>query len=337
MAGKIGRQTAYLKEQLLEEGHHFSFIQTVRFLLFLLGRQEGPDTDIHDLLRRIRTRPELSLAFPEADVTSVKQLPDLPSRFSITATFLGLYGTASPLPTFYTEDLLQELAQDRSVSRDFVDIFNSRIYSLYFAVWGQYRLFYRIGESRDAEALHRLYCLLGFEGSVLRDGLDDAYGLIRYTGLFNQLPRSAEGLRALLADNLGETVEIEQAVERMASIPEDQLMYLGQRGNQLGETAYLGTEIADRMGKFRVRVGPLSGESFERLLPDKPLFQKMCKLIHTYTDQPLLWDADITLANEDLACARLGEGSWSQLGFNTWIYSGPAPEDASCRLRYGAM
>ena len=302
-----------------------------------MGREGGPDTDVEELLRRIHTGPELSLAFPEADVTSVKALPGEPSRFSVTATFLGLYGTGSPLPTFYTEDLLQEQAQDRTTSRDFIDIFNSRLYSLYFAVWAQYRLFYKIGEARDNDALHRLYCLLGFEGPALREGLDDAYGLIRYTGLLNQLPRSAEGLRALLTDNLGEAVEIEQAVERMASIPENQRFSLGRSGNLLGRTAYLGREIADRMGKFRVHIGPLSGDAFERLLPDKPLYRKMCNLVHCYTDQPLIWDADITLAQEDLTVARLGDGPWSQLGFNTWVYSGPPPEDGSLRLRCASM
>jgi len=33
-------------------------------------------------------------------------------RFLITATFLGLYGVSSPLPTFYTEDLMDEASQD---------------------------------------------------------------------------------------------------------------------------------------------------------------------------------------------------------------------------------
>jgi type VI secretion system protein ImpH len=337
MAGKTGEQTADLKKRLLAEGHRFTFVQAVRFLVFLLRREEGADVDIHDIIKRIRVRPELSLSFPEADVTSIRALPGTPSRFSITTTFLGLYGAASPLPTFYTEDLLQERSQDQSVSRDFIDIFNSRIYSLYFAAWGHYRLFYKIVESRDAEALHRLYCLLGFEGGSLRDSLDDAFSLLRYIGLFSQRLRSAEGLRALLADALGEPVEIEQAVERMAPISEDQRFYLGQRGNGLGETAYLGTEIADRMGKFRVRIGPLSAESFEKLLPGKPLFQKICSLIRYYLDQPLLWDADIVLAQEDLAVARLGEGPWSQLGFNTWVYSGSAPLDAPYRLRCAAI
>jgi type VI secretion system protein ImpH len=334
VAGEDGKQTAYLKEQLLSEGHRFSFIQVVRFILFLLSRETAADTDVSSLLKRIRTRPDLSLSFPETDVTSVKLMPGQPSRFSITATFLGIYGTASPLPTFYTEDLLQEQAQDRSVSRDFIDLFNTRLYALYFAVWSHYRLFYKICESRDAEALHRLYCLIGFEGPALRDSLDDSYGLIRFTGLLTQLVRSAEGLQVLLADIIGEEVEIEQGIERTAQIPEDQRLYIGQGGNTLGETTYLGREIADRMGKFRIRIGPLSGESFTKVLPDKPLFQNICSLIRTYMDQPLIWDADIALAREDLAVARLGFDTWSQLGFNTWIYSGSAPEDGSFRFLY---
>lgn len=333
MAGKTGKQTVDLKKQLLAEGHRFSFVQAIRFLIFLLRREEGMNVGVDDIMKRIQVRPELSLSFPETDVASIKTLTGEPHRYSITTTFLGLYGSGSPLPTFYTEDLLLENAQDRSISRDFIDIFNSRIYSLYFAAWGHCRLFYKIAESRDAESLHRLYCLLGFEGDHLRNSLDDAFALLRYIGLFSQLPRSAEGLRALLADALGASVEIEQAVERMAPIPEDQRFYLGQRGNCLGETSYLGKEIADRLGKFRIQIGPASGESFERLLPGKPLYQRMCSLIRTYLDQPLLWDADIVLDPEDLAMARLGEDSWSQLGFNTWIYSGAAPEDVSCRLR----
>lgn len=335
MASETGRQTPHLKEQLLTEGHRFSFVQAVRFLVFLLRRKAGPDKDIEEILKRIRVRPELSLSFPEADVTSIKELPGTPSGFLMTSTFLGLYGAASPLPTFYTEDLLQERAQDRSVNRDFIDIFNSRLYSLYFAVWSHYRLFYQIGEAGQPEVLHRLYCLLGFEGTGLRDEIDDVYGLIRYIGLFSQFPRSAEGLRSLLADSLGEpSVAIEQGVERMAPIPADQCFSLGRSGNSLGDTAYLGHEIADRMGKIRIRIGPVSGASFADLLPGRPRFQKMGRLIRYYLDQPLIWDADILLEQRELEVARLGDGSWSQLGFNTWIYSGPAP-DIACRARFG--
>ena len=338
MAGKNGDQAPSLKINLLQDGHRFSFIQAVRFLVYLLRREEGVDTDIHEIMRRIRTRPALSLAFPETDVTGIKEIPGPPEHFAITATFLGLYGTSSPLPTFYTEDLLREQSQDRSVSRAFIDVFNSRIYSLYFAAWSHYRLFYKIAEAHDDETLHRLYCLLGYEGDRLREELDDAYGLLRYTGLFVQFPRSAEGLRALLSDSLGEpSVEISQAVERMATIPEDQRFYLGQSGNGLGESAYLGAEIADRMGKFRVHIGPVTKESFSGLLPDRPLFHKMEESIRHYLDQPLLWDADITVRKEDIAVARLGEGSWSQLGYNTWSYSGALPSEMACRVRFSPL
>jgi type VI secretion system protein ImpH len=288
MAGENGRQTVDLKKELLAEGRRFSFVQAVRFLLLLMRRDEGTETDINDLLKRIRARPELSLAFPESDVTAIQELPDLPSRFSITTTFLGLYGTSSPLPTFYTEDLLHEQAQDRSVSRDFIDIFNSRLYALYFAVWSHYRLCYKIEEAGDLETVHRLYCLLGYEGGTLRGHLDDAYSLLRYTGLFIQRPRSAEGLRTLLADRLGEaSVEIDQAVERSAVIPEDQRCYLDQSGCGLGETAYLGERIADRTGKIRVCIGPVKEAVFSALLPDQPLFREIGQMIRHYVDQPL--------------------------------------------------
>jgi type VI secretion system protein ImpH len=319
MADENGRPTAKLTERLLREGHRFSFIQAFRFLLLHLRRQSSPDVQISELVKKIRVRPELSLAFPESDITKIEESTP-PGSFMITAAFLGLYGSSSPLPTFYTEDLLQELSQDRSVSRDFYDIFNSRLYSLYFGIWKHYHLFFNIAEDPDKDVLQRLYCLAGLGGETLRESAENPYGMLRYIGLATQFPRSAEGLRALLADGLSEpTVHITQCRERTANIPEEQRLFLGASGNILGEDAYLGAEIADRAGNFRVHIGPVSREAFYRYLPNQPDFQRLGQLIRFYLDQPLTWDVEVTMDAQDLSTTIVS--SQAMLGCNTWIFS----------------
>ncbi len=334
MADENGRPTAKLTERLLREGRRFSFIQAFRFLLLHLRRESSTDIDISELVKKIRVRPELSLAFPGSDITKIEESTP-PGGFMVTAAFLGLYGASSPLPTFYTEDLLQELGQDRSISREFYDIFNSRLYSLYFGIWKHYHLFFNIAENPDKDVLQRLYCLAGLDGEALRDSAENPYGMLRYIGLATQFPRSAGGLRALLADGLSEpAIHITQCKERIANIPEDQRLFLGTSGNILGEDTYLGEGIADRAGNFRVHIGPVNRETFDRYLPDQPDFQKLGQLIRFYLDQPLTWDVEVMLKPQDITTTVVS--SQAMLGCNTWIFSEGAIPMEHCALFPGS-
>ncbi|MFH1984871.1 MAG: type VI secretion system baseplate subunit TssG [Pseudomonadota bacterium] len=326
MARADRRSPVDLKTQLLQEGKRFSFVQAMRLLHFLVKRQAGNDVDPHTLEQRIRCRPALSLDFPGTDITAIGTSGEAPETFDITATFLGLYGASSPLPTFYTEDLLHEQSDDKSITRDFLDIFNAPLYPLYFRGWGKYQLAYQIVEQEDPDTLHRLFSLLGLESPLFQRRLSDPMALLRYIGLTTQSPRSAEGLRALLSDALdAPRLGIVQCVTRLASIPEDQRCRLGISGASLGHNSYLGVRITDRMGKFRVHIGAADGQTLHRLLPDGVHFKKMTEMIGFYLDQPLTWDLEITVAAGETRHAGLGTDTWSRLGWNTWLFSGPPP------------
>ena len=322
MASPNGGQTPDIKRKLLEEGPHFSFVQALRLLRCIVCGETGSLHDEYEINRKICVRPELSLDFPESDISSIQEISDDPARYLIEATFLELYGTSSPLPTFYTEDLLHEFSEDKTITRDFLDILNAPLYNIYFKSWNKYRLFYRIIEQLDPDTLQRLFCLLGLENDKLQQQVDDSYSLLRYTGLVTQFPRSSEGLRTLLSDKLNEpNIRIIQCVSRVAGIPEDQRFILGISGNTLGVNSYIGKEIVERMGKFRIQTKPVDSTVFHSFLPDRPAFRKMSSLINFYLDQPLIWDMELIINSENIQPARLGENRWSQLGWNTWIFS----------------
>lgn len=323
MASQSGRSSIDLKLDLLKEGHAFSFFQVIR-LLRLLG-SPSKETDARELqdTEHIRIRPKLSLAFPPADVDSIEEVGEEEPQYLVTATFLGLYGSASPLPTFYTEDLIDESSQDESVAREFLDIINHRLFLLLFRCWTKYRQFIQVVEEKNPQHLERLFSLIGLGEKALRDEVPDAYSLIRYVGLFTQFPRSAGGLKALLQDALGNMpVKVVPCVARKAAIPEDQRLLLGKSGGVLGTDSFMGEEIEDRMGKFRLKMGPLDQHAFQRLLPGGAGGDRLALLTGLYVTDPLEYDVELTLAEGEAQCACLGSPSWSRLGLDTWMFAG---------------
>lgn len=316
------RTPAYLKQNLLKNGFDYSFFQVLR-LLSRIDEQASSDLTVSELARSVRVRPNLSLAFPAADVEEVKEIVGAhSSKYQVTANFLGLYGVSSPLPTFYTEDLIDEASEDESAAREFVDTLNHRIYLLFFESLQKYRPFFHINEKDRALYKERLFCLEGLGEKVHLANIPKADQLLRYIGLFSQKPRSAEGLKILLGDALGYDIGITSCVLRKALIPEDQLLRLGLSGGVLGEDCVLGRELDDRMGKFRIEIGPLNSDEYREFFPGSEAYNRLVLLTELYLQDPLEYEIEVFMHKQQAQTVCLGSERWSKLGMDTWLYAG---------------
>ncbi len=322
---KNREQKVVITDKLVEQSSLFSFVQAVRLFIHHISRQLGNDgADKDDILEQyIRIRPELSLRFPGTDITKIEKLDNKVLKYRITVTFLGIYGASSPLPTFYTEDLLDELNDEKSIKRDFLDIINYRLYPLFFRIWSKYRLFYRICEENDQRAINILYSLQGLEDPELRKKIFNIEKYFRYTGLMLQFPRSAEGLESMIADCFGFAgqVSIIQCVPRKVMIPSDQHSIVGFFCCTLGDDAVIGKELIDISGKFRIIINNASAGALHSFLPDQILFLELKQLVAFYVDQPLEWELVIELKGKNIETAQLGNERWGNLGWNTWLFS----------------
>ena len=315
-----------IKKLLVEKGRRIPFVQSIRLLRLLVQQNSGQPLDEDEIFKYIRVRPELSLDFPGRDVNSIEVIDSDPEteidKFRVTVTFLGLYGSSSPLPTFYTEDLLDEQREDISITREFLDVINNPFYKFFYKVWKKNSLSLRYAEDPDDSVSDILFSLLGLGDSAVREEIPGCSRYLKYIGLTSQKPRSAEGLRVLLSDNIDEPeVQVHQCINTNTSIPSDQRCLLGVQGNELGSSSYLGSCIEERMGKFRIEFGPLTGDRFQRLLPDKPAHEIIEQSVQFYVDQPLDWDIELVVDGNQLQTSRLGSKNWGQLGWNTWIFS----------------
>lgn len=338
-----------LTDELFVKGHAFGFFQAVRLLKMRLRRDpgaRGPDVRDPDDISgdRLRMRPKLSLAFPPADIDCIRKMgnrsmdsgetksgaidgrksdPANHPAYEISAHFLGLYGVSSPLPSFYTEDLMHEAADDETACRDFLDIFNQRIFELFYDCCGKYRQVFQVVEANSRQHMERLFCLMGIGDASLRNDIADPRQLIRYIGLLIQKPRSAMGLETLLKDALeGVPVSVVPCVKRSAKIPGDQQFRLGSTDHGLGENTIVGEEITDRMGKFAIRIGPLASGLFADFNPDAEKFETLRFLTDFFIPERLAYDIEVILSEGEAQTVCLGHPDQSRVGLNTWIFSG---------------
>lgn len=319
MAGEGREPSAALKFDLLSNGPSYEFFQAVRLLRLLSTSREDAEGEDRG---RLRIRPELSLRFPPADIAKIEEGTD-DGSFRMTVSFLGLYGASSPLPTFYTEDLFAEASEESSVSRDFIDIIHHSTYAFLVRCWLKYRAFLQVTEEKNDGDVEKLFCLVGLGERKLREGIADPYSLLRYAGLVAQYPRSALALTTLVRDALGDVpVDMLPCVRRTITIPEDQRLALGGVSCVLGVDSRVGHELDDLSGKFRLRLGPLTSEKFNALLPGNALHRKMVHLVRFYLNDTLEYDIELSMTEGEVGTVCIGSDRLSTLGWDTWIFTG---------------
>src|SRR5689334_2843833 len=127
---------AELTAQLTMDPGAFEFFQAVRLLerLFPGRRPVGGFGDPHEEVAHFSARPVI--AFPPSEVHAIEIPGELPARMVVN--FMGVVGPLGVLPHHYTL-LVAERAQTRDRAlRDFLDIFQHRLISLFYRAWLKY-------------------------------------------------------------------------------------------------------------------------------------------------------------------------------------------------------
>lgn len=319
-AGRTELPERGIYAELFRRGYRFDFFQAVRLLEAFFPDAPPPGTSADPAAERIRFCPDPAMVFPPADVRAVTLDED---GAEVVATFMGLYGVASPLPVYFYEDLATE-ADDTLPLRHFLDIFNHRLYSYFYRAWKKYRPGSPEDPARDDSTVRFLAVAgLGTPGA-LGDAPVSVGRLAGFAGLLNRRVRNAEGLHALLsAFTNGLPVEVVENVVRRVRVIERPRLGQGSPAATLGGSALLGATVLDAGGKFRVVLGPMGLDDFEAYLPGGPKADALGYLVRLYAPDFLDFDVLLRLKTQDRPALRLGDRS-SRLGENTWV--GRPPE-----------
>jgi type VI secretion system protein ImpH len=308
-----------IARQLFKASYAIDFYQAVRLLENLLHCEKGPGETSEYSDERIRIRPHSGLVFPPADVRSIEILEGEPTRARVTVNFFGLYGVHSPLPVYFYDSIATE-AEYTQPLRDFLDMFNHRLYALYYRSWKKYKpaLYYRPGGADTYS--QRALCLSGL--GTRQATASGAVPPMRLAGLGGQLAsraRNPEGLADVIGSFFREVpVSICECVARWVSIQHrERLSRSGTAGMSLGLTSMIGEKVRDISGKFRIVLGPLTLAMYRTLLPRESGARILQYLVRLYAPDYLNYDVELVLKKEEIPRVRLGDRT-VQLGLNTW-------------------
>jgi type VI secretion system protein ImpH len=340
MAAHDGGKRHPVKEWLYAEGPRFDFFQAVKLLELSHPTDHSVGRGVEPSKEAVRFKSSVRLDFPADDIASVRP-PECPPGHGecqapvMTVNFMGLTGGHGPLPKSVTELILGRLWHKDRALRDFLDIFNHRLVSLFYRIRKVHRFGLDVRRPGEDAIARYVYAVLGLGTPALRDQFNDR-PLLHYAGLLGQQPRSMVGLERMLEDHFGVGVEGEQFKGGWLRLEKGQWTTVGARGqnNRLGVDSVLGTRVWDQQGAFELKLGPLTLEQFTDFLPVGWGFGPLCEMVRFYVGDELDFSFRLTLRAGEPRGARLSAKGGARLGWTSWLASGIVPMKAGRRPRH---
>jgi len=329
MEHERGAASDSLTEALRDKPYGFDFFQAVRRLecahrnLPRIGHSQRPQGD------PVRFCQNVSLAFAPSALDAYYEAADERAA-RLVVNFFGLLGTNGPMPLVITEYVYDRLHNHRdNTLTSFLDVFNHRMISLFYRAWAcnqQSVSHDRKEEDRFAVYIGSLFGI-GEDSFRNRDAVPDV-GKLHYSGRLVCQTKNAEGLREILEDYFGVTVEIEEFVGQWIELPQEHRCRVGEsaENSRMGCTLVVGSRFWECQQKFRVKFGPMNFSDYQRMLPGGDSIRRFIAWIKNYVGDELSWELQLILSAAEVPRIRLGK--MGQLGWSTWISSRRFEKDA---------
>jgi type VI secretion system protein ImpH len=315
-----------LKETLAgfeRDARRYSFYRLVYLLERVFPKapavgQTGPVVD-----ERVRLRADPSLTFASCDIAELtnNKYPDGIERVRVTNAFMGLYGSTSPLPTYYAEKIaLDDYQGGPQPVREFFDVIHHRLLSLMYRAWTKYRFAVMYRKKGADPFTRRMFCSVGLDGMKDSETALDRFLHLRYAPVLASKSRSARGLQVVLEDLFGKMgVRIEQFIGHWTLIEKPNRNKLGVMNHQLGESLVIGKYVYDGTGRFKIVLGPLSYDDYLTFLPGGSRRPLVRAVVGTFTRGQQDVMLELHVKTEDAPRFTLGSPRAATLKRTAWL------------------
>lgn len=314
-------------QQLMATPWRYDLFQLLRQLdarageRYPLGRAPGPRFE------PVRIGQQPSMAFAPSTVTAVKAREGTP-LYDVSILSFGLFGPNGPLPLHLTEYARERIAhhQDDSFSA-FADIFHHRLTLLFFRAWAdaQPTVTQDRPDNRRFEQYIAALAGIGLPGQLVNDNISP-HARFTQAGHLTRHARDAEGLEKILRYYFRVPVRLVQNVAQWLTIsPREQArLGAGRACPRLGEAAFLGIAVRDVQHKFRIELGPLDFDNYQRFLPGSAWVMKLRDWVRHYLGVEFAWELCLILRADAVPCVTTASNY--ALGYSTWLGHQPTPE-----------
>ncbi|TQV76409.1 type VI secretion system baseplate subunit TssG [Aliikangiella marina] len=350
------RKNTAVSQDLASSPHKYSFSQAVRLLerVTKFNQTEGKTPTerstkgfpvarfFQPCTEAVRFRTSQTLRFSSAEINKItKQLNKNDEhgidQWQVVINFMGLTGTQGVLPYHYTELILQRLKMKDESLKNFLDLFNHRIISLFYQASSKYHLpiEYERKKLNPPQFAKRdtstqvLLSLIGLGTETLNNRLytrDES--LLFYSGLLTHQIRTASGLQQIIKRHFNIPVKIEEFVGQWQDLIDDVRSRLPSssnpkgQNNALGKSTMLGKKGWHAQGKFRIILGPLNKQQAQTFRPGTKALLALDEIVKLYVRMEYDYDFIIRITRrETLDKAQLDPKQPPVIGWNTWLVS----------------
>ncbi len=303
-------------QRLLDEPQGFDLFQAIS-LLEREGVAEGRAEIGEPGVEAVRLTSHVSLGFEASDVKATGR--DAPSgeAFTLATPALSLAGQGGPLPTAFTEMLLERRAAKDFAAADFLDIFHHRLLSLFYLNRKRRRIGLGWASPQASTVARATARLCGLQA----DARSSHAPWLRHAGALGGAPRSMAALCALLSDRYAMRFTGEQFVGGWQPLEDDELTMLGhaRRAPELGRTAFVGRRVWDQAAAVRLSASEQPAARVMQLLPGGELHEDFKACVRNFMPSALRIEVCLTPAAGELPEGRLSAARAPRLGWNAWM------------------
>lgn len=285
-----------------------------------MGKSQRPREDA------VRLAQEARMAFPPGTIRAFTP-PTEDNPGELINRFFGFFGPHGPLPSHLTE-----YARERQINAHdpsfvaFANMLTHRLMGLLYRAWVTGQPAVDLDRGAESQFEGHVAALAGFHGTALRnrDAMPDM-AKRHFAGQLSSGAKNPDGLISILSNFFDAPFEMQEFIGSWLELEQDDRWQLGAAGG-LGQTTSIGTKVWSRTSKFRLIVGPVSLEDYERLLPQGPSMTKMTSIVRNYVGDALDWDVNIILKGDEVPASILGQNT--RLGQTSWIGERESAADA---------
>lgn len=281
----------------------------------LLGTTSHPTDD------PVRFAPDPGMGFPASELKAIEYDEDDRKPPVVRATFLGMYGVDSPLPTAYLDDITQR-REGHEALQGFLDIFSHRVLTQFYRIWRKHSYpatFEPGGSDSISQSLLGLVGL-GIPGTAEHIATPVSR-FLSLLGVLQQPGKTQEGIQALVSLLAPDTtVRVSPYCLRPVEISQP-LGFYGDEDFLLDGNTPLGDEAMDASSQLLIALSCDSEQEFRGWKPDGLLYQDFLVMLRVYLGWRFKAKITLTTRTPLLAVPPLGEGAlW--LGMNGVLGAG---------------
>ena len=343
MSTKSRRKNISVVQKLIEAPFTYSFKQAVR-LLERATANMNMNTAVFSrypvarftppISENVRFHSTQSLSFPGSDISkiAIKKNDTAPSQWRVHVNFMGLTGSSGILPYHYSEFVLKRLKAKDTTFRDFLDVFNHRLISLFYQASVKYSLPLeyerkKLHSTSSAEHDNHTLLLLSLIGMGTRGLQRRLYtrdeSLVYYGGLFTKKIRTTSGLKQIIYNHFRIPVEIKEFIGHLIDDVRTRLPgFECPRGqnNQLGKSVMIGRKGWFSQGKIRIILGPLTSEQLHTFAPGTTTLKALDEIVKLYINFEHDYDYVMRIRRRDIPeRILLNKQKPPVMGWNTWL------------------